>query len=154
QLKAANVDAVKLVHDDLSYVTTQLRPMLKPDVVAAIIDEAHKQGLKAYVHAPILKHAKEGLRAGADGLVHGSIFDPVDDEFIALMKRNHAVYISTHSIFEAAADIAGWARREAAFDERGLVPKEVFTLGMNSEHVRQWEARLDRISYCKAKLPV
>jgi imidazolonepropionase-like amidohydrolase len=154
RLKAANVDAVKLVYDDLSYVTTQLRPMLKPVVMAAIIDEAHQQGLKAYVHAPILKHAKEVLRAGADGLVHGIISDPVDEEFIALMKQNDAIYITTHAIFEAAADIAGWARREAAFDQRGLVPKEVLALGMSPENVKQWEARLDKISYAKARLPV
>ncbi len=154
ELKAVKVDAVKLVYDNLSYVTTQLRPMLKADVMAAIIDEAHQQGLKAYAHAPILNHAKAVLRAGADGLVHGIISDPIDDEFITLMKRNRAVYITTHGIFEAAADIGGWARREAAFDERGLVAREVFELGMNPATVKQWEARLDNISYARAKLPI
>ena len=44
-------------------------PMLKYGVMAVLINEAHRQGLKAYVHAPILKFANEALRAGADGLV-------------------------------------------------------------------------------------
>jgi imidazolonepropionase-like amidohydrolase len=154
ELKTAAVDAVKLVHDDLSYVTKQPRPKLKPEVVAAIIDEAHKQGLKAYVHAPILKDAKDVLLAGADGLVHGIISEPVDDEFITLMKKNPAVYITTHAIFEAAADIALWARREAAFDERGLIAKDVFEVGMSPANVKQWEARLDNLAHLKERLPV
>ncbi len=89
--KAAAVDAVKLVYDDMSWLRTKPWPVLKPDVMAALIDEAHRQGLKAYVHAPILKFAKEVLQAGADGLVHGIISEPVDEEFLALMKRNHAL---------------------------------------------------------------
>ncbi len=154
ELKATNVDAVKIVYDDLGYVMKQPKPMLKPEVVAAIIDEAHKQGLKAYVHAPVLKYAKEVLRDGADGLVHGIISDPVDDEFISLMKKNGAVYITTHAIFEAAADLGGWARREASFDVRGLIPREVFEVGTNPATVRQWEARLDNLSEAKGKLPI
>jgi imidazolonepropionase-like amidohydrolase len=154
ELKAANVDAVKIVYDDLGYVMKQPRPMLKPEVVAAIIDEAHKQGLKAYVHAPVLKYAKEVLRDGADGLVHGVISDPVDDEFIALMKKNKAVYITTFGIFEAAANLGAWARREASFNDRGFVAKEIFEYGMNPATVNQWEVRLDNLSEAKTKMPL
>jgi imidazolonepropionase-like amidohydrolase len=153
-LRKAGVDGVKIVYDDLSYVTSRQRPMLKAEVVAAIIDEAHKQGLKAYVHAPVLEYAKEVLRSGADGLVHAIISDPVDDEFISLLKKNRAVYITTHAIFESVADIGGWARREAAFDDRGFIPKEVFEVGMNPANVREWEARWDKLSYAKARLPI
>jgi imidazolonepropionase-like amidohydrolase len=150
-LKAAHVDGVKIVYDDLTYVYKQPKPMLKPEVIAAIISEAHKQGLKVYVHAPVLKSAKEVLRDGADGLVHGVISDPVDDEFIALMKKNRAVYITTNAIFEAASDLAGWARREADFDDRGLVPREILDLGMNPATIKQWESRLDNLSEAKEK---
>lgn len=154
ELKAANVDGVKVVYDDLSYVTDQPRPMLKSEVVAAIIDEARKQGLKSYIHAPVLKYAKEVLRAGADGLVHGVISEPVDDEFIALMKKNRAVYIATHAIFESVSDLGGWARREAAFDRKGLIPSEVIQHGMNRTTVKQWEARWANLAVAKAKLPI
>jgi imidazolonepropionase-like amidohydrolase len=154
ELKAANVDAVKVVYDDLSYVTDQPRPTLKPEVVAAIIDEARQQGLKSYIHAPILKYAKEVLRAGADGLVHGVISEPVDDEFIALMKKNRAVYIATHAIFESVSDLGGWARREAAFDRRGLIPSAVIQHGMNPATIKQWEARWAKLTVAKAKLPL
>lgn len=154
ELKAANVDAVKLVYTDLTYVTKKPRPKLKPEIMAAIIDETHQQGLKAYVHAPILKYAKEVLRAGADGLVHGIISDPVDDEFIRLMKKNRAVYITTHAIFEAVADVAAWARRAAAFDERGLIAKEVYETGMSPETVKRLEAMWDDLAYTREHLPI
>ena len=154
EIKAANADGVKIVYDDLSYVTSQPRPMLKSEVVEAIIKEAHKQGLKVYVHAPILKYAKEALRFGADGLVHGIISDPVDAELISLMKKNRAVYITTHAIFESVADTGGWARREVAFDDRGSIPKEVFALGTDPQRIKAWEERWDNLWMAKAKLSV
>ena len=153
-LKAAGVDAIKLVHTDLRYVTTEPRPLLKPEVLAAIVDEAHKLGLKAYVHAPVLAHAKEALRAGVDGLVHGVLSDPVDDEFIELMKRNQAIYIPTHSIFEAAGDIGAWARRAAAFDERGMIAKEVLAVGLSPANVTRWEEKWNNLPYMKERLPI
>jgi imidazolonepropionase-like amidohydrolase len=154
ELKAAHVDGVKIVYDDLTYVYKQPKPMLKPEVIAAIISEAHKQGLKVYVHAPVLKNAKKVLRDGADGLVHGIISDPVDDEFIALMKKNRAVYITTNAIFEAASDLAGWARQEADFNDRGFVPHEIIDLGMDPATIKQWESRLDNLAEAKEKMAV
>ena len=154
ELAAAGVDAVKLVYSPVTYAITAGLPVLEAAVMTAIIDEAHRQGLKAYVHAPILSYAKEALRAGADGVVHGIISDPVDDEFIALMKKNQAIYMTTHSIFEAAGDIAGWARRGAAFDRRGLVAQTEFETGMNPALVREWEALWNNHSYMKERLPV
>ena len=154
ELKAANVDAVKLVHTDLRYVTNQPRPLLKPEVLKAIVAEAHKLGLKAYVHAPVLGHAKEALRAGVDGLVHAVISDPVDDEFIRLMKERKAAYITTHAIFEAAGDIGGWARRTVAFDERRLIAKEIYDTGLSPSTVKRWEEKWNNVAYAKNRFPV
>jgi imidazolonepropionase-like amidohydrolase len=154
QLRAANVDAVKFVYSDNTYAFKKPNPKFMPEVMAAIIDEAHRQGLKAYAHAPILKFAKEVLRAGGDGLVHGILSDPVDEEFIELMKKNRAIYIPTHAVFEAAADIGSWARREAAFNDRGLIPKEMLEAGMKPEFIRGFEQRIDNLAYMKTHLPI
>ena len=154
ELKAGNVDGVKLFYDDMTYVVKKPWPKLKPEVMVAVIDEAHKQGLKAYVHVRILRYAKEVLRAGADVLVHGIVSDLVDDEFIALMKKNHAVYIANHTMAEAVADMAGWARRAAAFDDHGLIAKGVYEVGMNPATLEQWESRLDNLAYLREHLPV
>ena len=64
------------------------------DIVKAAIDESHKNGIKAAVHATELNTAKLALKAGADILVH-SIDEPVDEDFIQLIKKNKAVYIPT-----------------------------------------------------------
>jgi imidazolonepropionase-like amidohydrolase len=64
-------------------------------IVKAAGDAAHAAGKRLAVHATELVTAKAALRAGADLLVH-SVFDaPVDDEFIALMKKNGALYCPT-----------------------------------------------------------
>jgi imidazolonepropionase-like amidohydrolase len=153
ELKTANVDAIKIAYDDMSWVTKQSIPMLRPDVMATIIDESHKQGLKVYVHAPILKYAKDVLRAGADGFVHGIVSDPVDDEFIDLMKKNHAVYVSTLSLFEACADMSAWTRRLADFDQHGTV-KTTLDFWKNPDAVRQFQAIYNRTSYVAEHMPV
>ncbi len=64
-------------------------------VVKSIGDAAHAAGRKLAVHATELLVAKAALRAGADFLVH-SVFDqPVDDEFVALAKKNGVIYCPT-----------------------------------------------------------
>jgi len=112
-LKAAGVDAVKVARDDGSWSMKGRFPLMKQEVLTALVDEAHQQGLKVCAHAPTRQHAKEVLRAGADGLMHGIIDEPVDAEFLDLMKRNRAVYIPTMGLFNDVADLAAWARRQA-----------------------------------------
>jgi imidazolonepropionase-like amidohydrolase len=154
ELKAAGVDAIKLHYTDLTYVTKQPRPMLEREIMVAVIDEAHRQGLKAYVHAPILAYAKEVLEAGADGLVHGIISDPIDEEFVALMQRNRATYVTTHSIFYSAADLGAWAQRVAAFERSELIPKALIEVGAQEATVAAWEQRWDNLAWLRGQLPV
>ena len=154
EVKRAGTDAIKIYYTDLIYVTTNVRPMLKPEVMAAIVDEAHKQGLKVYVHAPVLKYAKEVLRAGVDGFAHGILSDPVDDEFITLMKRNRAVYVATNAVFNSVADLTGWSRRAQAADENAIIPEAIFKAGMSPELEKQWNARWNNIVYTKERLPI
>ena len=64
-------------------------------IVKAAGDAAHAAGVPLAVHATELLVAKASLRAGADYLVHSVEDEPVDDEFLALAKRNHALYCPT-----------------------------------------------------------
>jgi imidazolonepropionase-like amidohydrolase len=64
-------------------------------IVAAAIDEAHRHGVRVAVHATELDTAREALKAGADILVHGVDDQPVDDDFIALLKQRKALYGTT-----------------------------------------------------------
>jgi len=64
-------------------------------IVKAAGDAAHAAGKRLAVHATELVVAKASLRAGADFLVHSVGDAPVDDEFIALLKKNNAIYCPT-----------------------------------------------------------
>ena len=153
-LKAAGIDGIKLIYTDLTYVSKEPRPMLEREILIAVIDEAHRQGLKAYVHAPVLRFAKHALQAGADGLVHGIINEPIDEEFVTLMKRNNAVYMPTHSIFYAAADLRAWAIRLASFERSELIPSAMIQLGAQAETVTAWEQVWDNLAWLRRHLQV
>ena len=64
-------------------------------MVKAAGDSAHAAGIPLAVHATELVTAKAALRAGADFLVHSVEDAAIDDEFIALMKKNNALYCPT-----------------------------------------------------------
>jgi len=126
-LKAAGVDAIKVQRDDFSWGTKIRAPIMKTEVLTALVDEAHRQQLKVFAHAPLLRYAKETLSAGVDGLMHGIIDEPVDREFLTLMKRNNAVYVSTMGLYEDVGDVAAWARRESVnWDKANLQPPRFY----------------------------
>jgi imidazolonepropionase-like amidohydrolase len=154
QLKAAGVDAIKVPRDDSSWSSTFKFPVMKLDVFTAIVREAHQQNLKVYVHAPMLKYAKESLRAGADGMMHGIIDAPVDQEFIDLMKRSGAVYIPTMGLFNDVADVAAWARRQAPnWDKAGLQPPRLYEFFTSPAGVKQFETFMNNTAFTKEHLP-
>ena len=59
---------------------------LSPELYQAIIDEAHRHGMRVVVHATGLQEAKDLLRAGID--VFGHMISDVDEELIALFKQH------------------------------------------------------------------
>src|SRR5947209_2806411 len=64
-------------------------------IVKAAGDAAHAAGVRLAVHATELIVAKASLRAGADFLVHSVEDEAVDEEFLALAKKNRALYCPT-----------------------------------------------------------
>src|SRR5467141_4048062 len=64
-------------------------------IVKAAADAAHAAGVRLAVHATELIVAKASLRAGADFLVHSVEDAAVDEEFLALAKKNRALYCPT-----------------------------------------------------------
>lgn len=126
ELAASGVDGVKLVYDDMTVFGQGPWPVLDPEVMEAIIDEAHTRNLKVFVHAPMLENAKVALRAGADVLIHGIISDPIDDEFLSLMRESAAVYAPTHILYEQGANKPAMSLRYEALDRRGLIDRSVY----------------------------
>jgi imidazolonepropionase-like amidohydrolase len=107
--------------------------------------------LKVFAHAPLLDHAKDALKAGADGLLHGILDRPVDQEFIDLMRRNRAVYVPTLSLYEDTADVAAWAKRQAESEVRPfLLPLAQSFMSFDGERFR---AQFNNFSFVKSQLP-
>lgn len=68
-------------------------------IVKAAADAAHAAHTRLAVHATELDVAKSALRAGADYLVHSVEDAPIDDEFLALLKKNHAIECPTLFVY-------------------------------------------------------
>jgi len=94
-LAAQGAKAVKV----WAIVTPELPVEKSEPAMTAAGDEARKLGLPLIVHATGLKEAKAALRAGARLLVHSVSEDVIDEELIALMKKNDAVLSPTLMVF-------------------------------------------------------
>ena len=68
---------------------------LKPNVRSALIDEAHKNGVKVAVHLFYLSEAKDVIARGADVIAHSIRDQDVDAATAAEMKRKNVGYIAT-----------------------------------------------------------
>ena len=64
---------------------------LEPALYKAIIEEAHRRGLRVAVHATDPSDAKELLRSGVDVFAH--MISEVDDELVALFKAHPNVAV-------------------------------------------------------------
>ena len=85
------VDIVKIRVDDNLGTT----PKMAPEIYKAVIDEAHKKELRVAVHLFYLDDAKAVLDAGADFIAHSVRDAPVDDAFVAMLKRRNVCYCPT-----------------------------------------------------------
>lgn len=89
EIAAKKPDLIKIWVDDRGGSV----PKLTPALYRAIIDEAHKNGIRVMAHPFYLTDARDLVEAGVDGFLH-SIRDGVaDDALVARMKEKN-VYIT------------------------------------------------------------
>src|SRR5579883_1329380 len=81
---AKKVDIIKFWVDDRMETVKKLTP----EIYTAIIDEAHKKGLRTIAHIYTLEDAKGTLRAGLDAFAHGVRDKDLDDEFMAIVAAH------------------------------------------------------------------
>src|SRR5688572_4602800 len=82
------VDIVKIRVDDNLGTT----PKMAPEVYRAVIDEAHKRGLRVATHLFYLADANALLAAGSDFIAHSVRDADVDADFISAIKRRGVCY--------------------------------------------------------------
>jgi imidazolonepropionase-like amidohydrolase len=101
---ARQVGIVKIWVDDRDGKYKKLSPAL----YRAVIDEAHRNGLRVAAHIFALDDAKELLRAGIDIFAHGVRDRDIDDEFVTLIKARPSVVLIPNLPNRGVAAELGW----------------------------------------------
>ncbi|SDL65366.1 Imidazolonepropionase [Catalinimonas alkaloidigena] len=91
ELAPLHPDLVKIWVDD--FLGTS--PKMSPAIYRAVIDEAHRQGLRVASHLYYLEDAKGLVDAGVDIIAHSIRDQEVDDVLIQQMKSQGVYYIPT-----------------------------------------------------------
>jgi imidazolonepropionase-like amidohydrolase len=106
ELAARKVDIVKIWVDDRDGKYAKLTPAL----YGAIIDEAHKIGLRVTAHIFTLEDAKGLLRAGVDAFAHSVRDRDVDDEFMTLVKQHPNLVVNPNLPDRGVKTDVSWLR--------------------------------------------
>jgi len=89
---AGGADFLKVIASGavLAYGGVPAAPEMTPEEIAAVVDVAHRHGLKVAAHAHGARSIREAILAGVDTIEHASL---IDDEAIDL-ARSHQVALS------------------------------------------------------------
>jgi imidazolonepropionase-like amidohydrolase len=113
ELAARKVDIVKIWVDarDGKY------KKLPPEIYGAIIDEAHKRGLRVTAHIFELEDAKGLMRAGIDAFAHGVRDRDIDDELVAMVKQRPNLILTPNLPDRGVKVDLSWLRAGLPADE-------------------------------------
>ncbi len=103
ELKTAGVDGIKAILEAGS--AGMLFNRMDVEILRAVADEAHKQGLPIVIHTGDSKDVADALAVGADGIEHGSMRDRIPVELFAQMHAHNVTYDPTLAVVEAFTDL-------------------------------------------------
>jgi imidazolonepropionase-like amidohydrolase len=106
ELAAKKTDLVKIWVDDRGGKYQKLTP----ELYGAVIEEAHKNGLRVTAHIFTLEDGKGLLKAGLDAFAHGVRDRDVDDEFVKQIKGRPNVILVPNLPDRGVATDLGWLR--------------------------------------------
>ena len=89
ELVDRKVDMVKIWVDDWRGKYKKLTP----EIYGAIINEAHKNGLRVTAHIFEMEDAKGLMKAGLDSFAHGVRDKDIDDETVAMFKARPNLFL-------------------------------------------------------------
>jgi imidazolonepropionase-like amidohydrolase len=101
-----DVDAMAAHHADIVKVWVDRAhdklPSMDPAIYKAVIEEAHKDGLRVAAHVYYLDDARQLVADGVDVLAHSVRDQLVDKAFVDSVKAHHVWYIPTFTVDESA----------------------------------------------------
>ncbi len=106
ELAEKKVDIVKVWVDDRAGQFKKLTP----EFYAAIIDEAHKHGLRVTAHIFNMDDAKGLIRAGVDAFAHGVRDKDIDDEMVELYKKRADMVVTPNMPDRGVKTDLSWLR--------------------------------------------
>jgi imidazolonepropionase-like amidohydrolase len=115
---AEGSDFVKIIYDDGGVYGLRI-PTLNLDTIRALIDEAHRHGKLAVIHAGTLRNCLDVLQAGADGLAHLYFEAAFDPEFGRIAAGHRAFVIPTLTVLNG---IAGLGSGKILSEDQKLSP--------------------------------
>jgi imidazolonepropionase-like amidohydrolase len=104
ELAQRKVDFVKIWVDDRDGMFKKLTP----ELYGAIIDEAHKNGLRVTAHIFELVDAKGLLKAGVDAFAHGVRDRDIDEELVGMFKSRPEVVLVPNLPNRGVASDLSW----------------------------------------------
>ena len=151
---------VKLWYDDRG----NTYPKLSPEVMQAIIDEAHARKMTVHAHAIQMADQKAVVAAGADVLVHMVQRQPLDQEYLTLLREKRPYWATVISLgdpvevcnkdpfFEEAMPPSVVAKIRATMDRASLVPSCGPLPSTASERERQMAINFPKMIEAGVKL--
>lgn len=116
---AKGVDFIKLWVDD---EFGDLPSRMPPDISKAIIDQAHKHGMRAIAHIFYLENAKILASQGVDGFAHSVRDLPVDQALLNDMKKRDIVQLAATLSREASFTYKKLPFLDDPFFNRSITP--------------------------------
>jgi imidazolonepropionase-like amidohydrolase len=113
ELAARKVDIVKIWVDDRDDKFKKLTP----ELYGAIIDEAHKNGLRVTAHIFDLEDAKGLLKAGVDAFAHSVRDKDIDEEGLAMFKQHPTLVVDPNLPDRGVAVDLSWLSEAVPAEE-------------------------------------
>ena len=113
ELATQKLDLIKIWVDDRD----GKYPKLTPALYGAVIDEAHKNGLRVTAHLFTLEDAKGLMRAGIDAFAHGVRDRDIDQELLEMFKARPEVVLVPNLPDRWVATDLSWLADSVPADE-------------------------------------
>ena len=99
-IAAYRPDFIKAFTDGWRYNNAADNTSMDEATLTALVEEAHRHGIKVFTHTVTVERGKQAARAGVDLIAHSLLDRDVDDELITLMLEHGTAYGPTLAVYE------------------------------------------------------